>query len=202
MSLTDAFIPGRKDPEMRYIQAAFCGDRSAFDSLVRIYNPQLLGFLARMVGASAAEDVLQETWLAGWSSLRSYRRESRFRAWIYAIAWHKCNDYQRRNLKRLQEEFSDHLPGLPILEDPFDAADRIHAVRAALSTLPDVQREVLKLYFYAELTLPEIAKLLGRNLNTVKYQFYRAHAHAAQSLQEYAPPIKPSTVRGNEAYQP
>ncbi len=48
--------------------------------------------------------------------------------------------------------------------------------------MPGAQREVLELYYYAELTLPEIAAALGRNLNTVKYQFYRAHALAAEGL--------------------
>ena len=79
------------------------------------------------------------------------------------------------------------MPGLPVSKDAYAAADRAQAVRAALAGLPEAQQEVLELYFYAELTLPEIAEMLGRNLNTVKYQFYRAHAQAALALKEYAP---------------
>jgi RNA polymerase sigma factor (sigma-70 family) len=52
----------------------------------------------------------------------------------------------------------------------------------ALRTLPEAQREVVELYYYAELTLPEIATSLNRNLNTVKYQFYRAHQAVAREL--------------------
>jgi len=47
--------------------------------------------------------------------------------------------------------------------------------------------ETTTLYYYAELTLPEIAEALGRNVNTVKYQFYRAHAQAADGLRAYNP---------------
>jgi hypothetical protein len=50
------------------------------------------------------------------------------------------------------------------------------AVKVVLSRLPDAQREVLALYYFAELTLPEIATALNRNPNTIKYQFYRANA--------------------------
>ena len=56
----------------------------------------------------------------------------------------------------------------------------------ALLKLPENQREVLEMYYFAELTLPEIAGLLDRNLNTVKYQFYRAHTQVAEQLQESA----------------
>jgi DNA-directed RNA polymerase specialized sigma24 family protein len=40
----------------------------------------------------------------------------------------------------------------------------------------------LELYYYAELNLPEIAQVLNRNLNTVKYQFYRAHTQVAAAM--------------------
>jgi RNA polymerase sigma-70 factor (ECF subfamily) len=186
LRLGDVFAPGRRDSEPRLIQAAQRGDRGAFDALARTYAPPLRGFLSRRVGPDAAEDVLQETWLAGWAALKSYRGKARFKAWLYAIALHKCQDHQRMQKRTQAEELSEETKGLPAGEDAFAAADRACAVRAALAELPEPQREILDLYFYAELTLPEIAEMLGRNLSTVKYQFYRAHAQAAQALQEYA----------------
>ena len=125
--------------------------------------------------------------MAGWGALPTYRGQARFKAWLYAIARHKCLDHRRAQKQSAAEELSEETPGLPMSEDAYAAADRAQAVRTALAGLPDTQQEVLELYFYAELTLPEIAELLGRNLNTVKYQFYRAHAQAALALKEYAP---------------
>lgn len=49
-------------------------------------------------------------------------------------------------------------------------------VERLLAELEETQREVIELYYYAQLTLAEIATVLERNLNTVKYQFYRAHS--------------------------
>ena len=188
MSLSELFLSGRRNPERRLIQAAQGGNREAFDSLMRLYADALRGFLARQVGPDAAEDVLQETWLASWSALGNYRGQSRFKAWLYAIARYKCLDYHRVQKRSRTEELSEDV--LPQSEDVFEdiaaAAERVQAIRAALTSLPLPQQEVLELYFYAELTLPEIAEVLGRNLNTVKYQFYRAHALAAEALQDYA----------------
>ena len=187
MSLSQIWTFQRADSEMRLVRAAQRGDKTAFDALVRSYAGPLLGFLSRQVGPDAAEDVLQETWVAGWATLTTYREQARFKAWLYAIAQHKCRDYQRANKHMVTKELADGMPGLPASKDAYAAADRAQAVRTALAGLPDAQQEVLELYFYAELTLPEIAETLGRNLNTVKYQFYRAHAQAALALKEYAP---------------
>lgn len=187
MSLSQILTFSRADPETRLIQSAQRGDKTAFDRLVRSYAGPLLGFVARQVGPDAAEDVLQETWMAGWAALKTYRGQARFKAWLYAIARHKCLDYRRTKKRSAAEELSDDTPGLPVPEDAYRASDRAQAVHTALSELPAAQQEVLELYFYAELTLPEIATMLGRNLNTVKYQFYRAHAQAALALKDYAP---------------
>jgi len=67
-------------------------------------------------------------------------------------------------------------------EELYSAAEAREAVRTIVDTLPPAQREILDLYYWAELSLPEIARVLGRNLNTVKYQFYRGHDLVAQGL--------------------
>ncbi len=187
LSLREILTPGGESSETRLIRAAQRGNREAFDTLARLHAGPLRGFLQRRVGVDAAEDVLQETWLAGWLGLSKFRRQTRFKAWLYGIAVHKCQDHLRAAARSRTEELLEDSPGLPPSEDVFAALDRTQAVQAALAGLPEAQQEVLELYFYAELTLPEIAETLGRNLNTLKYQFYRAHAQAALALQEYAP---------------
>jgi RNA polymerase sigma factor (sigma-70 family) len=84
------------------------------------------------------------------------------------------------------------LPTLPIHEPHVEAAlpgesfhqdaDNRHDIGQALLALPEAQREVLELYYYADLTLAEIASALNRNLNTVKYHFYKAHTAVADLL--------------------
>ena len=172
----------KEDTERGLVRAAQGGDRRAFDTLVRTHEDLLRGFLARRVGADAAEDVMQETWLACWGALSRYNGQARFKAWLLGIALHKCQDYYRARGRTAVE-----MPweGADQAADPMDwhaATEERQTVQAVLKQLPAEQREVLELYYYGDLTLAEIAQMLERNLNTVKYQFYRAHALAAQHL--------------------
>lgn len=171
------------DTEQRLIAAAQRGDRTAFDLLAQTYAPLLHGFVQRRVGVGAVEDVLQETLIAGWTALPGYSRRARFKAWLFAIALRKCADFYRARGRcvvetslEMAEDVADTRP------DPYAAAEWKQTVRELLLRLPEEQREVIELYYYAELTLPEIAVTLERNLNTVKYQFYRAHARMEQEL--------------------
>lgn len=173
----------RDDAEDRLVSAAQHGDRRAFDTLVSTFQPLLRGFLTRRVGPEGVDDVLQETWLACWAALPSYQRRSPFKGWLFSIAQHKIQDHfrarGRSETEPLDETVSSEDAGQ---RDPYAAVDLRDAVLAVLSRLPDAQREVLEMYYYAELTLPEIAQTLDRNQNTVKYQFYRAHEQVAEGL--------------------
>lgn len=186
--------------EDAWVNAARKGDRQAFDALTRAHTRHLRGFLARRVGAEAVDDVLQETWLAVWTALPGYKRQARFKAWLFGIALHKINDHHRR-LGRHPEVLSVEgvndpaerggQTGSPnlladLVADPHDRyaeVDLRDAVDKALATLPEAQRQVLELYYYAALTLAEIATACGRSESTVKYQFYRAHAQLAEHLE-------------------
>lgn len=174
--------------ETARLRAARGGDRRAFDSLIHAYERPLRGYLVRRVGVEASDDVLQETWMAAWTALPKFAGNSRFKTWLFGIAQHKIMDAHRLRGNTQVESWSDVTDSqLPAGKDSFAAADLKHSVQAMLSQLPPVQREVLELYYFAELTLPEIGEALDRNLNTVKYQFYRAHAQAADGLKEYDP---------------
>lgn len=83
---------GATDTDVGLVRAARRGDRRAFDALVRVYQDPLRGFLVRRVGPAAADDALQETWVAAWSGLPGFTGRSRFKAWLFAIAAHKAAD--------------------------------------------------------------------------------------------------------------
>ena len=146
--------------------------------------------------AEGIDDVLQETWLAAWVGLKGYDRRARFKAWLFGVALHKCADHHRARGRAPQPatfawDGEEPAAAATLAEqqqqgrdDPYEAADLRHGVQAALRTLPPEQREVLELYYYAQLTLAEIARVAGRHESTVKYQFYRGHAQIARPLRD------------------
>ena len=183
VTLARVLTPWRRDTmdsDSRLLTEARRGNRSAFDSLRRQHEQALRGFVARRVGTDAADDLTQEIWLACWQALAKYAGRACFKAWLYGIATHKCADCLRSRVHTMMREEATFVE--PIAPDAYRAVEIRQIVQEALRRIPDEQREVLELYFYAELTLAEIAQALNRNLNTVKYQFYRAHALVAQEL--------------------
>jgi RNA polymerase sigma-70 factor (ECF subfamily) len=173
---------GTTDPDRALLAEARQGSRRAFDALRRVHDTPLRGFVARRVGTDAADDLTQEIWLACWQALSKYEGRSRFKAWLYGIATHKCADCLRARAQdaRRQEAAQQNREDAP---NAYHTIELRETMREALCHLTDEQREVLELYYYAELTLAEVAQTLGRNLNTVKYQFYRAHTLVARELQ-------------------
>jgi RNA polymerase sigma-70 factor, ECF subfamily len=172
--------------EKRLVQAARSQNRAAFDTLVNTHRDRLKAFLIRRVGTDAAEDVLQETFLAAWQAIPRLDLRVRFKTWLFSIAVHKAADFHRFQGRRAEQEIPLDPARLPeVAETPsgFQQAEQRASVQELLDGLNDDQRQLLEMYYFAELTLPEIAAVLDRNVNTVKYQFYRVHALAAQRFE-------------------
>jgi RNA polymerase sigma-70 factor, ECF subfamily len=182
MSLTLTWNSWQGDPDTPLVQRAQTGDRHAFDRLRHRHDPPLRGFVARRIALTFLEDIVQDTWLSCWVKLPNFAGRARFKAWLYGIAVHKCADSQRaRRTEQLDDITQDALASP---EDAMGDVDLRETISQALTTLPDAQREVIELYYLRQLTLPEIATQLGRNLNTVKYQLYRAHEVLADVLKD------------------
>jgi RNA polymerase sigma-70 factor (ECF subfamily) len=155
------------------------GDRAALGGLVERHYDLLLGYLYRMVGGdrALAEDLAQETFLRALRSITQYRRDLRFKPWLYAIATNLArNHYARADTRYTHSDAADD-EGTEIERaaddaDPPEAGlvalDEVRQVLAALAALPDHQREVVALYYYQSLSLQEIADTLGIPLGTVK----------------------------------
>lgn len=167
----------------RLVAQARDGSRDAFDQLMLLHEARLRAFLCVRVDNDAIEDTLQETRIAAYLALPKFGGKSRFKVWLFGIAHHKCADHYRSARGR-EDAVSYEAAGLDT-SDPLDryaAADSKILVAQLLKTLSESQTEVLELYYFADLTLSEIAMILDRSLNTIKARFYRAHAAAARAI--------------------
>ncbi len=145
------------------------GDRQALDDLLReVQGPLFRCIRAITAQRELAEDVLQDVLVILCRQLVWLREPRLFRAWSYRIA-------SREALRRLGRERRvpltevgalERLPGVA-LPDPVrrDLAARLPALVAELTP---ACRPVLALHYLEELTLPEVADILGLPLGTVK----------------------------------
>jgi len=167
------------------------GDAEAFDALFDRYYVAVYHFARSMLGdASAAEEVLQETFLAVARTARRYEPRGSFRPWLMRIVRNRClNRLESERARRAAIAESGWLP----VERPSpgaNPADRVEMdeqmqlVRAAVAALPDRQREALALFAFERMPYRDIAEVLGAPVNTVKTLIHRARAAVATALKE------------------
>jgi RNA polymerase sigma-70 factor (ECF subfamily) len=153
--------------EAQWVLRAQCDDRDALESLLRGIQPSLRRFIAGVVGASHADDVLQETFVIVSRKLKSVHTPELFRPWVYRIASREAF----RHLKR-ERRWSDHtVQELEPDDLPAQNARPPAELLGELLSLDEVSpasRAVLVLHFHEELTLVEIAAILELPLGTVK----------------------------------
>jgi RNA polymerase sigma-70 factor (ECF subfamily) len=146
-----------------------------FEALYAEHAEGLFSFLAYRTGdRSLAEDLLADTFERALRHRRRFdlRRGSR-KTWLYAIAVNVLRDHlRRRAVEAGANEQSDRLAPVRSLET--DAVENRDLVSRALEALSSEEREAIALRFGADLSLPEMAKLLGEPLTTMEGRVYRA----------------------------
>jgi len=170
---------GRTDEEL--VEACQAGEASAFDVLVGRWEDRIRGAAFRFLGSEEeARDVAQEAFLKAYRALAGFKREARFSSWLYQIATNLCRDRLRRrktratvSLDELEEAGSVMVEMRPGAHDQLLQRDLARAVRRAVESLPDEQREVVILKEYQDLTFLEIAQALDVPVSTVKTRLYR-----------------------------
>jgi len=160
------------------IRRAQMGDTAAFRQLVEAHTA-LAWRTARVLlpNRAAAEDALQEAWVDVWRGLAGFHAGFPFRPWLLAVVANRCRMSGRRHTLATVP-----LPPAEsaVFAGPDHAADAVlrgeadAELRAALALLPDDQRRVLELRYFAELDLSEIAAITGAPLGTVKSRLHRA----------------------------
>jgi len=172
------------------MEAYVAGDPAAFQRLFRRLAPSVLAFFRRTVGdGTAAEDLLQTTFLKLHGARGSWRRGERLRPWVFTIAARVRVDWLRRNGRRGEEEELDG----ESLEDPNPAGrpgelalekERAERVRRALERLPEPQRAVVHLHRFEGLGFAEIGKALGISEGAAKLRAFRAYAQLRNLLSD------------------
>lgn len=169
--------------------AAVSGERSAFESLVRRHGPGLHGFARRMLGDdNDAADVVQDTFVAAWRHLDTYRGDSRWRTWLFSICARKIIDIRRLgHHPPLDDAVLNHAPDARAV-DPFAFASNavfVTALERTLSELPAHQRASWMLREIHGHTFPEIGAILGLNADAARGQHRRARATLATRMSRW-----------------
>lgn len=160
------------------------GDQAAFAVLVDRYMRYLYNFVLQLVSdENAAEDIVQETFLKVWKHLSRFDQGKSFKTWIFAIAKNTAYDHLKKK-KTLpfsvfeNEEGENALENTPAENDhPEDVLDReatTEELDRKLTLLSPAYRSILMMCYRDDLSLHEIADVLGEPYNTIKSRHQRA----------------------------
>jgi RNA polymerase sigma-70 factor (ECF subfamily) len=161
-------------------------DRAAFAELFAYYAPRVKAYCLRLgAGDSLAEEIAQEVMVTIWRKAPLFdRRQAAVSTWIFRIARNRRIDAARRLAKPEIDPADDPFSAEPEImpDDALSAAERVDAVRAALTRLPREQVLLLELAFYEGLSHREIAERTGAPLGTVKSRIRLAFARLRAQL--------------------
>jgi RNA polymerase sigma-70 factor (ECF subfamily) len=157
------------------------GDEEAFAELVRRYRSMVFRLAVSILGrefAPEAEDVAQEVFLKVHYAIKSFRGEAEFSSWIYRITFNQAVNLKARVRFKSPHEDETVLHSAATREPGPDrqveATQRDHALAECIQSLPEVYQSTLRLYYWMDAGVAEVAELLGVPENTAKSYLHRA----------------------------
>jgi RNA polymerase sigma-70 factor (ECF subfamily) len=192
------------DVEERLVERALRGEIQAFNQLVELHQRTLYGVAVRMLGdAHAAADVTQDSILAAWQHLPTFRSGS-LRAWLTRIVVNRCYDALRARKRRPERSYDAILAEQPETErfageapDPESLAvtgELARHLNAGLATLPLDQRAVVILCDIQGFAYAEAAEIERTNIGTVRSRLSRGRAKMRDWLAA-RPELLPGGIR-------
>ena len=123
-------------------------------------------------------DVVQETFVAAWRQLGSFRGGSFLQTWLFSICARKVVDtYRVKRAQPIDDMLLHVLPATSVGTDPFTAASTtefLAALEEALAELPPRQRASWVLREVEEMTFPQVGEVLGLSPDTARGHHFRA----------------------------
>ena len=164
------------------VELVLAGDRSGAAYLIEQYQMDVYNASLRILANPAdAEDVTQDTFLAAFERMSTYRPGQALSPWLRAIARHRAIDLVRRRARAPEPE----LPAAPESVEKI-ALDRIEAerVRAALNRLPSRDRTLLVLRYWEDQSVESVASSLGMTEGAARVALLRARRSLGAVLVE------------------
>ncbi len=162
----------------RLLAEARQGSRSAFANLIRATNREVHGFCARIAGPAEADDATQETYLALWRALPSFRGESSARTFLFVIARRTALRLARR--RHRWSELAESAP--PPRSAP--SAELGYELEEALASLDTDRRMALVLTGIVGLSYAEAAEVCGVPIGTIRSRVARAREQMSRESSE------------------
>lgn len=152
-----------------------------FDSLIGPHVESGFRYAVSLLNdPDEARDAVQDAQIKAWRSLRQLRDPAQARTWFFSIVKNQCRSTMR---KRWWSQGRNPLAGVRVAWRE-DAVARSLDIDTAMKTLPPDDRGILQLYFWQDMSLEEIARVLGISTGAARSRLYRAARKLRPNLTE------------------
>ncbi len=195
---TTAQPEGHEITDRVLVERTQAGDPTAFDELVRRYQPRLLGMLYNMTSNQTdAWDLAMETFEKAYKSIHSFRLDAEFFTWLYRIGFNLTVNfvkrYKHRNYLSMDDadldlqnraEFID-VSASGDAEKQARLAELKKKLNESMMKLSDEHRAVVTLFDIQGLSHAEISKIMTCKEETVRSRLFYAHKQLQKYLKNY-----------------
>lgn len=169
------------------VQLCNQGDPSGYAAVYHAYVKEVYNVIIRLVNSrSEAEEIVQDSFIAVFQSLKREKPIEQLGAWIKRIATNKAVDFIRKKKIRFVE-LEEDVTIIEGEEDQIDEtlfADQLEELRRAIDALPQAYRIIVQLHIFENVSQTEIARMLGIESNTVNVQYHRAKRKILQAIKK------------------
>jgi len=185
------------EPDEYYIQETLNGNVNAYAFLVERYKHMVYTLTIRIVKSKEdAEEVSQDVFVKAFKKLDSFKGDSKFSTWIYKIAYYASLDVIKKNKRFINSEnIDDFYDG--DLGNVQDALESLHSkerkkvINKALLKLDEDERIILTLFYFEEMPIKEISKVVNLTKDNIKVKLFRSRKKLATILKNV---IEPRTI--------
>ncbi|MEP5338504.1 MAG: sigma-70 family RNA polymerase sigma factor [Algibacter sp.] len=177
-----------------YIDQIINGNSNAFSVLVDRYKDLVFTLTIRMLkNREEAEEVSQDTFIKVYKSLSKFKGDSKFSTWIYKVAYNTSLDRIKKNKKHFNDveinEFTEHhLKTIDNVLSNLEQQEYNKAIKDCIALLSSEDSFLLTLYYFEELSLDEISKIVDLTNNNVKVKIFRSRKKLATILKKRLEP--------------
>lgn len=151
------------------------GEAQAFAKLVNEYKHMVYSLCLKMTNSvQDSEEICQDAFVKAYTSINTFKGQSKFSTWLYQIAYFTTINYLRKNKIKTTTKFNHTLidSNESVLDD-LQNQERMYFINKAFEFLKPNERVIITLYFLEEQSLKEIAEITKLSISNVKVILHR-----------------------------
>ena len=152
-------------------------EAATFAYMYQTFHRHVYAYCRRRVDADSVDDLVADVFLTAWRRIDNAPTDHEALAWLYRISYLAASNHWRgtSRRKRLTQKLeSIGIQPMPLVQDQVVVREQVREVIAAAQRLRSKDLEILRLSIWEQLSLDEIAIVLGINSNAAKQRLHRA----------------------------